>query len=64
MNDRVVDELKEFYHKFTGEKLNLNARWTSLEHVNIRRLFLKYREYKKLLTNDVGIVKIIKKHHM
>jgi len=64
MNDRDIDELKEFYLRFTGRELNLKAHWTSLEHVNIRRFFLKYREYKKLLTNDVGIVKIVKKHKM
>lgn len=64
MNDDDLDELKEFYHRLTGDKLNINAPWTSLNHINVRRLFLKYREYKKILTNDIGIVKIIKRHYM
>jgi hypothetical protein len=64
MSDEELDKVKDFYYQITGKKLNLNANWTSLDHVNIRRLFLNYRKYIKIMSNDIGIVRVIKKHYM
>jgi len=64
MSDEELDKVKDFYYRITGKKLNLNTNWTSLEHVNIRRLFLNYRKYIKIISNDIGIVRVIKKHYM
>jgi hypothetical protein len=64
MCDEELDIVQDFYYQITGKKLNLNANWTSLDHVNIRRLFLNYRKYIKIMSNDIGIVRVIKKHYM
>jgi hypothetical protein len=60
-----VEEALEWYEFVVGRKVDIHAHWTSIEHVNWRRVVLQYRklkEYGITLYDEMGNRKFMRKH--
>ena len=64
MSYSELDKVKDFYNRVTGKKMKLKTRWTSRDHINIRRWILRYRDYEEGRTDDIGNKFIVIKHKM
>ena len=64
MSYSELDKVKDFYNLVTGKKMKLKTHWTSMDHINIRRWILRYRDYEERMTDDIGNKFIVIKHKL
>jgi hypothetical protein len=60
-----LEEILEHYEYITGVEPDIHAHWTSVNHVNWRRLVVQYRKLKNagiILYDEMGNRRFLKKH--
>jgi hypothetical protein len=62
-----LDEAIELYTHITGKTVDIYAHWTSINHINHRRLLIQYREllsYGITFYDGIGNRKFLKRHKL
>ncbi len=62
-----LDEALELYEDITGRTVDIHAHWTSINHVNYRRVLVQYRkllEHGLTFYDGIGNRKFLKRHKL